>query len=42
MRYVIIITSIAFFIIWDGIYNEGRYLDLAVREVKTVVRYVTG
>jgi hypothetical protein len=42
MRYVIVIAAIAFFIIWDGLYNEGRYLDYSVREVKTVVHYVTG
>ncbi len=42
MRYVIVIAAIAFFIIWDGLYNDGRYLDHSVREVKSVVRYVTG
>jgi hypothetical protein len=42
MRYVIVIVSIAFFLIWDGIYNQGRYLDITVREVSRVVRYVTG
>ncbi len=42
MRYVIVIVSIAFFLIWDGLYNEGRYLDTTVREVSRVVRYVTG
>jgi hypothetical protein len=42
MRYVIIIACIAFFVIWDGLYNGGRYLDTAVREAKSVVRYVTG
>ncbi|MGB3645312.1 MAG: hypothetical protein WBG88_01440 [Mesorhizobium sp.] len=42
MRYVIVIAALAFFIIWDGLYNEGRYLDYSVREMKTVVHYVTG
>ena len=42
MRYVIVITAIAFFLIWDGLYNQGRYLDTTVREVSRVVRYVTG
>ncbi|HEY4191260.1 MAG TPA: hypothetical protein VGM46_01315 [Mesorhizobium sp.] len=42
MRYVIIIAAIAFFIIWDGLFNEGRYLDHSVREVKTVMRDITG
>lgn len=42
MRYVIVIACIAFFLIWDGLYNSGRYLDTAVREGKNIVRYVTG
>lgn len=42
MRYVIVIAAIAFFIIWDGLYNEGRYLDYSVREMRTVIHYVTG
>ena len=42
MRYVIVIAAIAFFLIWDGLYNQGRYLDISVRELSHVVRYVTG
>ena len=42
MRYVIVIMAIVFFLIWDGLYNQGRYLDTTVREVSRVVRYVTG
>lgn len=42
MRYVIVIVALALLIIWDGLYNQGRYLDLSVREMKAVVRYVTG
>jgi hypothetical protein len=42
MRYVIVIAAVAFFLIWDGLYNQGRYLDLTVRDVTHVVRYVTG
>ncbi|TPI14642.1 MULTISPECIES: hypothetical protein [unclassified Mesorhizobium] len=42
MRYVIVIAAIAFFLIWDGLYNHGRYLDVTVREVSRIVRYVTG
>ena len=41
MRYVIIISAVAFFLIWDGLYNQGRYLDTTVRQVSHVVRYVT-
>ncbi|MET3792566.1 hypothetical protein [Aquamicrobium terrae] len=42
MRYVIIIVTIACFIIWDGLYNGGRYIDASVTSVKNVVRMVTG
>ncbi|MHA6644582.1 hypothetical protein [Mesorhizobium sp. A623] len=42
MRYVIIIASIAAFIIWDGLYNGGRYLDQSVKGVTAVVHSVTG
>jgi hypothetical protein len=42
MRYVVVIAAIAFFLIWDGLYNQGRYLDISVREFSHAVRYVTG
>ncbi|WP_263495447.1 MULTISPECIES: hypothetical protein [unclassified Mesorhizobium] len=42
MRYVIVIAAIAFFLIWDGMYREGRYLDATVRGVSHVVRSITG
>ena len=42
MRYVVVIMAIAFFLIWDGLYHQGRYLDTTVREMSRVVRYVTG
>ncbi|MFD2057273.1 hypothetical protein ACFSQT_30580 [Mesorhizobium calcicola] len=42
MRYVIVIAAITFFLIWDGLYNQGRYLDTTVRAVSHVVRSVTG
>ncbi|WP_263492864.1 hypothetical protein [Mesorhizobium sp. CA16] len=42
MRYVIVIASITFFLFWDGLYNRGYYLDVTVREVSRIVRYVTG
>ncbi|UVK41611.1 hypothetical protein LHFGNBLO_003902 [Mesorhizobium sp. AR10] len=42
MRYVVVICAVTFFLIWDGLYNQGRYLDNTVREVTRVVRYVTG
>ena len=42
MRYVIVIAAIAFFLIWDGLYNHGYYLDQTVRETSRIVRSVTG
>ncbi|WP_315920144.1 hypothetical protein [Mesorhizobium sp. SP-1A] len=42
MRYVIVIVGIAFFLIWDGLYNQGRYLDAGVRSTRHIVSYVTG
>ncbi len=42
MRYVIVICAITFFLLWDGLYNQGHYLDTAVREMTHIVRYVTG
>jgi hypothetical protein len=42
MRYVLVIVAITFFLLWDGLYNQGRYLDSTVREVSRVVRYITG
>jgi len=41
MRYVIVIAAIAFFLIWDGLYNHGHYLDVTVREMSRIVRQVT-
>jgi hypothetical protein len=42
MRYVVVIAAVAFFLIWDGLYNQGRYLDMTVRNATHVVQYVTG
>jgi hypothetical protein len=42
MRYVIVICAITFFLLWDGLYNQGRYLDTTVREMSRIVRYITG
>ncbi|MFD9896888.1 hypothetical protein ACHMW4_02155 [Mesorhizobium sp. UC22_110] len=42
MRLVIVIAAIAFFLIWDGLYNQGRYLDAGTKSVKHAVAYVTG
>lgn len=42
MRYVIVIAAVTFFLIWDGLYNHGRYLDMTVREMSRIVRIVAG
>jgi hypothetical protein len=34
MRYVIVIVSLAFFIIWDGLYNHSEYLGQFLRVVQ--------
>jgi hypothetical protein len=41
MRYVIVICAVTFFLIWDGLYNQGRYLDTTVREITRIMRYIT-
>jgi hypothetical protein len=40
MRYVIGICIVTGFLIWDAGYNDGRYLDGAVREVKRITSLV--
>lgn len=42
MRYVVGICIFTGLIIWDGFRNEGRYLDLALRSVSSLVRSVIG
>lgn len=42
MRLVILIAAIAFFLIWDGLYNHGRYMDAGVKSAKHAIAYVTG
>jgi hypothetical protein len=42
MRYVIGICLLTSLIIWDGFRNDGRYLDLALRSVSSLVRSVIG
>ncbi|SFP54037.1 hypothetical protein SAMN03159463_04394 [Mesorhizobium sp. NFR06] len=42
MRYVIVIVAVTFFLIWDGLYHHGYYLDATVREMSRIVRYVMG
>lgn len=40
MRYVIAVVALALLIIWDGLYNEGRFVDRTVREVKRITALV--
>lgn len=42
MRYVIVIAAFAFFLAWDLIYDQGRYIDMGVRTITHAVRVVTG
>lgn len=36
MRYVIAVCLLTGFLIWDGFENDGRYLDVSVKQVKLV------
>jgi hypothetical protein len=38
MRYVIAVCLVTGFLIWDGGYNDGRYLDMTVRELRHLAR----
>lgn len=40
MRYVIVIVAIAFFIIWDGLYNQGVYLDQFIKMIVQLLSMV--
>ncbi len=40
MRYVIVIVAIAFFVIWDGLYNQGIYLDQFVALIAAMLRAI--
>lgn len=42
MRYVIVIMTVTFFLIWDGMYNGGKLLNSTVREAHRIVRMITG
>lgn len=37
MRYVIVVVAIAIFIIWDGLKNNGQYIDMGVREINRLM-----
>jgi len=38
MRWVIFFALVALFLIWDGLYNGGHYLDVSVRFVSGLAR----
>lgn len=40
MRYTIVIAAIMIFLIWDGLYNNGQYLDHAVRVLRGLLASV--
>jgi hypothetical protein len=40
MRYVVVITAIAFFVIWDGLYNQGIYLDRFIQSLSYGLRWI--
>jgi hypothetical protein len=42
MRYVIGICLVTGFLLWDGGYNDGQYLDSFIRELRRIVSFVTG
>lgn len=38
MRYVILICLATAFLIWDGVYNNGHYLNVAVKQLTYITR----
>ncbi|HTV66979.1 MAG TPA: hypothetical protein VMF90_00435 [Rhizobiaceae bacterium] len=40
MRWVILFASIAFFLIYDGLYNEGRWFDMFIRWIISLLRLI--
>jgi len=40
MRYVVVIVAIAFFVIWDGLYNKGIYLDEFIKMIVQLLQMV--
>jgi hypothetical protein len=37
MRYVIVVVAVAIFIVWDGLKNNGQYIDMGVREINRLM-----
>ena len=40
MRYVIGVLTVAFFVIWDGLYNDGLYIDSFIGELLGLTRMI--
>ena len=40
MRYVVAVVSVALFLIWDGVRNDGEYLAQAVRMLTHAFRWI--
>lgn len=40
MRYALLFIGIMMFLIWDGMYNGGRYLDVGVRQLVALRAWV--
>lgn len=40
MRYVIAVCVVTGFLVWDGVYNNGHYLDMIVRELRHLASLV--
>ena len=38
MRYVMAIMTVTCFILWDGLRNDGQYLELGVRKAEAALR----
>jgi len=40
MRYTIVIAGLMVFLIWDGMFNSGNYLDYTVRLLRSLLASV--
>ena len=40
MRYVILFAGLAFFLIWDALYNDAQYFAWGARSVLSYMRWL--
>lgn len=40
MRNVILASGTMFFFLWDGIFNNGQYLDATIRTIRGLFAYL--